>query len=66
MPSVVALLPGLTLYRGLYQLSLGYLDGWARVLEALSIAVALAAGVLLGEYLADPLKREVRRVVLRR
>ncbi|WP_166649100.1 threonine/serine exporter ThrE family protein [Naumannella halotolerans] len=61
IPALVPLLPGLRLYRGLYLLSQGYIDGWARVVEAVSIAIALAAGVLLGEYLASPLRRLTTR-----
>ncbi|MGY4721187.1 threonine/serine exporter family protein [Naumannella cuiyingiana] len=57
IPAMVPLLPGLRLYRGLFLLSQGYIDGWTRVIEALSIAIALAAGVLLGEYLSSPIRR---------
>ena len=32
------------------------------MMTAASVAVALAAGVILGEYLAQPLKRESRRL----
>ena len=35
------------------------------MMTAASVAVALASGVILGEYLAQPLKRETRRLEAR-
>ena len=32
------------------------------MVTAASVAIALAAGVILGEYVAQPVKREARRV----
>jgi uncharacterized membrane protein YjjP (DUF1212 family) len=59
---IVPLLPGLTIYKALYQLSKGNIVGLINFATAATIAVGLAAGVLLGEYIAQPLKREARRV----
>ncbi len=63
---IVGLLPGLTIYRGLFQLiTVRDVEGFFLMLTAASIAVGLAAGVLLGEYIAQPLKREARRLETR-
>ncbi|WP_245565235.1 threonine/serine ThrE exporter family protein [Nocardioides insulae] len=61
---IVPLLPGLSIYRGLILLSSeeGSSTGLLAMFTAASIALALAAGVILGEYVAQPLKREARRV----
>ena len=63
--AVVPLLPGLSIYRGLSLLatddamvSLGLLA----MVTAAGVAIALASGVILGEYVAQPLKREARRL----
>ncbi len=65
VPGIVPLLPGLSIYRGLSLLvaedgsvSLGLLA----MITAASVAIALASGVILGEYVAQPLKREARRM----
>lgn len=65
VPAIVPLLPGLTIYRGLSLLldggpstSLGLLA----MVTAASVALALAAGVILGEFVAQPVKREARRL----
>ena len=59
--SIVPLLPGLSIYRGLYLLSEGG-NGLMSMINAAAIAIALAAGVIFGEYIAQPLKREARRL----
>jgi len=59
--SIVPLLPGLSIYRGLYLLSEGG-NGLLSMINAAAIATALAAGVIFGEYVAQPLKREARRL----
>jgi len=63
--AVIPMLPGLSIYRGLSLLadggsfaSLGLLE----MITAASVAISLAAGVLLGEYVAQPVKREARRL----
>ncbi|QIK74325.1 threonine/serine ThrE exporter family protein [Nocardioides piscis] len=63
--AIVPLLPGLSIYRGLSLLSAGgpaTSQGMFAMMTAASVAVALASGVILGEYLAQPLKRETRRL----
>lgn len=60
VPAIVPLLPGLDIYRGLALLAEGR-DG---VLQ-LASALALAAGVTLGQYVARPLKREAHRLETR-
>jgi uncharacterized membrane protein YjjB (DUF3815 family) len=61
VPAVVPLLPGLAIFRGLSLLSEGG-DGTLSIVSAGTTAIALASGVILGEYLAQPLKREARRL----
>ncbi|MGH3356901.1 MAG: threonine/serine ThrE exporter family protein [Nocardioidaceae bacterium] len=56
------LLPGGSIYRGLYRMTEGDVLGIADLANAVVIAVALAAGVIFGEYIAQPLKREARRL----
>lgn len=64
--AVVPLLPGISIYRGLALISEGSRQDTAMGLISLftagSVALALAAGVILGESLAQPLGREARRV----
>jgi uncharacterized membrane protein YjjP (DUF1212 family) len=63
--AIVPFLPGLAIYRGLSLLSEGGLStsqGLLALVTALSVAIALASGVILGEYVAQPLKREARRL----
>ena len=63
---IVPLLPGLTIYAGLLELlNQGDVYGLFTLLSAASIGVALASGVILGEYVAQPLKREARRLETR-
>jgi uncharacterized membrane protein YjjP (DUF1212 family) len=64
--AVVPMLPGIAIYRGLSLVSEGSRrdtsEGVIALIGAASVALAIAAGVILGEYLAQPLGREVRRV----
>ena len=65
VPAIVPFLPGLSIYRGLTWLADGgYLisQGILALMTAISVAIALASGVILGEYVAQPLKREARRM----
>ena len=64
VPAIVPLLPGLDIYRGLALLAEGE-DGVLELTSALATALALAAGVILGQYLARPLKREAHRLETR-
>ncbi len=56
------MLPGLLIYRGLTYMSSGDSQGILSLTNAAATTIALAAGVILGEYASQPLKRNVRRV----
>ena len=59
------MLPGLSIYRALSLLTEGDTEtsaGLLAMVTAVSIAIALASGVILGEYVAQPLRREARRL----
>ncbi len=64
--AIVPLLPGLSIYRGLSLLAEGGPQGSAAgilaMVSAAGVAIALASGVILGEYVAQPLSREARRM----
>ncbi|GAB6983486.1 threonine/serine exporter family protein [Nocardioides pyridinolyticus] len=63
--AVVPMLPGLSIYRGLSLLTeedSATSAGLLALITAASIATAIAAGVILGEYVAQPLRREARKV----
>jgi uncharacterized membrane protein YjjP (DUF1212 family) len=64
VPSVVPLLPGLAIYRGLALLDEGE-RGVLHLVGAAATAIAIASGVILGQYLAQPLKREARKLETR-
>lgn len=59
---VVPLLPGLSVYRGLAHLSAGDSGGLVELMNAAVVLLALAAGVILGEYVAQPVRREGHRL----
>ncbi|HEY9408814.1 MAG TPA: threonine/serine exporter family protein [Jiangellaceae bacterium] len=61
VPAIVPLLPGLSIYRGLALLAEGE-DGVLDLAAAGTTAIALAAGVILGQYLAQPIRREGLRL----
>ncbi|WP_121255955.1 threonine/serine ThrE exporter family protein [Nocardioides ferulae] len=63
--AIVPMLPGLSIYRGLALLAESggeSSDGLLAMVTAVTVAIALASGVILGEYVAQPLKREARRL----
>ena len=64
VPAIVPLLPGLVIYRGLAELAAGQ-DGVQELVTAVATALALAAGVILGQYIAFPLRREAHRLETR-
>jgi uncharacterized membrane protein YjjP (DUF1212 family) len=61
VPAIVPLLPGLSIYRGLALLAEGQ-GGVLHMAAAGATAIALASGVILGQYAAQPLRREARRL----
>ncbi|HEX7739452.1 MAG TPA: threonine/serine exporter family protein [Marmoricola sp.] len=64
VPAVVSMLPGLSIYRGLSLLAEpgGSAAGLVSLINAAAIAISLSAGVILGEYVAQPVGREARRL----
>lgn len=63
--AVVPMLPGLSIYRGLALLGEGGVStsiGLLSMVTAASVAISLSAGVILGEYVAQPLKREAGKL----
>jgi uncharacterized membrane protein YjjB (DUF3815 family) len=58
LSGIIPLLPGLTAYRGFYQLAASrpqYIaDGLVTIILALAIALALAAGVTFGQFIVRP------------
>lgn len=62
VPGIVPLLPGLSIYRGLSQLATDNFVGIISLIAAVASAIALSSGVILGEYFAQPLGREARRL----
>ena len=58
------LLPGLTTYRGLYQLTVqgDVASGLPTLFLAMGIGLALAAGMVLGEFLAQPVRARLGRL----
>jgi len=63
--AVVPMLPGLSIYRGLSLLAEGHhatSEGLLAIITAASVAIALASGVILGEYVAQPVRREAQKL----
>ncbi|MFD0482648.1 threonine/serine exporter ThrE family protein [Kineococcus sp. GCM10028916] len=60
---IVPLLPGLAIYRAIFAIVGGGTSaGLAQLVTALGTALALAAGVTLGEFCSQPLRREFDRI----
>lgn len=59
---VTPFLPGLSTYKALSQLTTGDPNGVLGFATAAGIAIALASGAILGEYIAQPLRLEARRL----
>jgi uncharacterized membrane protein YjjB (DUF3815 family) len=60
--SIVPLLPGLSIYQSLSLLAADDLRGILAGITAAAVAISLSSGVILGEYVAQPLQREARRL----
>ncbi|GAA5171795.1 MULTISPECIES: threonine/serine ThrE exporter family protein [Amycolatopsis] len=59
---ITPLLPGLSTYRGLYELATQANGNVSTLMKAVAIGLALAAGVVLGEYLAQPVRTGLGRL----
>jgi uncharacterized membrane protein YjjP (DUF1212 family) len=59
---ITPLLPGLSTYRGLYQLGVQPGGDISTLMTAIAVGLALAAGVVLGEYLAQPVRTGLGRL----
>lgn len=63
MAGIIPLVPGLTTYKGFVRLvEDDLLGGLGQLFEATGIALALAAGVLLGHSLAQPVRQRLGRL----
>ncbi len=60
--SIVPLLPGLSIYQSLSLLAADDFRGIIAMITAAAVAISLSSGVILGEYIAQPLQREARRL----
>jgi uncharacterized membrane protein YjjP (DUF1212 family) len=59
---ITPFLPGLSIYRGLTLLATDSGRALVAMVTAAAIAIALSSGAILGEYLAQPIRREARRL----
>ena len=59
---ITPFLPGLSIYRGLTLLASDASAALLAMVTAAAIAIALSSGAILGEYLAQPVRREARRL----
>jgi uncharacterized membrane protein YjjP (DUF1212 family) len=59
---ITPFLPGLSIYRGLALLATDASSALLAMVTAAAIAIALSSGAILGEYLAQPIRREARRL----
>jgi uncharacterized membrane protein YjjP (DUF1212 family) len=59
---ITPLLPGLSTYRGLYQIGVEPGGDLSALMTAVAIGLALAAGVVLGEWLAQPVRTGLGRL----
>ncbi len=67
LPAIVPMLPGLTIYAAMLELTQGdSFSGISGLLLAATESLALAAGVILGQYVGQPLSAELSRFDRRR
>jgi uncharacterized membrane protein YjjP (DUF1212 family)/uncharacterized membrane protein YjjB (DUF3815 family) len=59
---ITPFLPGLSIYRGLTLLATDSSAALLAMVNAAAIAIALSSGAILGEYVAQPIRREARRL----
>jgi uncharacterized membrane protein YjjP (DUF1212 family) len=59
---ITPFLPGLSIYRALTYFTTADVSGLVDFATAAGVAIALASGAILGEYIAQPLRREARKM----
>nr|WP_284291102.1 threonine/serine exporter family protein [Angustibacter aerolatus] len=59
VPALSALLPGRTIFRGMSEVAAGSTAGVQTLLAALTTALAIGGGVVLGDLVAAPVDRGV-------
>ncbi|MEO6510350.1 MAG: threonine/serine exporter family protein [Nocardioides sp.] len=59
---ITPFLPGLSIFRGLTLLATDASAGLLAMVTAVAIALGLSSGAILGEYLAQPIRREAHRL----
>jgi uncharacterized membrane protein YjjB (DUF3815 family) len=59
---ITPFLPGLSIFRGLTLLATDSSKALLAMVTAAAIAIALSSGAILGEYVAQPIRREARRL----
>jgi uncharacterized membrane protein YjjB (DUF3815 family) len=59
---ITPFLPGLSIYRGLALAATDASGALLAMVTAAAIAIGLSSGAILGEYLAQPVRREARRL----
>ncbi|GAB2743800.1 threonine/serine ThrE exporter family protein [Amycolatopsis magusensis] len=59
---ITPLLPGLSTYRGLYEMGVEPGGELGTLMTAVAVGLALAAGVVLGEYFAQPVRTSLGRL----
>jgi uncharacterized membrane protein YjjP (DUF1212 family) len=59
---ITPLLPGLSIYRGLALIAVSASSALLAMANAAAIAIGLSSGAILGEYLAQPIRREASRL----
>jgi uncharacterized membrane protein YjjP (DUF1212 family) len=59
---ITPLLPGLATFRGLYEAGVEPVGKFDTLMQAVAIGLALAAGVVLGEWLAQPVRTKLGRL----
>ncbi len=59
---ITPFLPGLSIYRGLTLIATDSSTALVAMATAVAVAISLSSGAILGEYLAQPIRDEARRL----
>lgn len=59
---ITPLLPGLATFRGLYEAGVEPVGQFTTLMQAVAVGLALAAGMVLGQYLAQPVRSQLGRL----